>query len=143
MNRMKKALIGVAALAMVASPALACDLKTGIPYQVAGDGTGAVGPFVNGTVEFEANGDLNGVLYGRWYGHGDCVVTWSGTYSQEGDSPIKGLSYTATVTATGDCIPKNAQPKTLILIPSNGGNHFGWGIYNDNSHIHGEGNIQD
>ena len=122
--------------------AYACDLRTDAPYQISGAGTGSVGPFVNGHVQFNSDGSMTGELYGHWYGHGECTIEWSGTYTNVG-TVLAGLTYDADVTATGDCLPKDGVKNQLIFIPSNQGNHFGWGTYKANSNIHGDGNIQD
>lgn len=133
--------LGVVLAVMGTATAYACDLQTGTPYEIQGAGTGSVGPYVTGHVTFDGS-NITGELYGHWYGHGECVIEWSGTYTQNG-TVLGGLTYDADVVATGDCLPTDGVKNTLIFIPSNQGNHFGWGTYKANSNIHGDGNIQD
>lgn len=146
MNRVKKALIGAAAMVLVASPAMACYIQQSAPYEI--DGAGTQTDFL-GHVSFSGSatsGTVTAVGVKHWIGGKLCPANWNGTYNQSTDS-LGGFQYTATVTVTNQDGSENGcfgKGKTLDLEiePSNAGENIHFIVTNPNSLIHGQGELQ-
>ena len=120
MNRVKKVLIGMAAIAMVASPAIACpagDLQPGEwTFVIAGQGgvgAGGIGHFCVGGDPVNGVQQIQGTFQAHWPDNKASTKSFTGTLTETGS----GLAEEMDITITG--VKGNTGTQTIHVEGTN------------------------